>query len=148
MAAREAAIKAVLTGNAAWTALVTGGTFVWDDLGREGLTPQKAEALGCYDTAGKLKLTAVLTFDTSTEAEILNSERQFFRVWLYHHDSYAQIRLGRRKAKDLLNAVQVTADNEGVALMRWVDDLREFQAAELGGALGTCSRYRVQFRRR
>jgi len=148
MASKEAAIKAALTGNAPWVALVTGGTFLFDELGTLGLTPESAEAAGCYDADGKLELTAVLTFDTNTEAEILTSERQFFRIWYFHHDSYSLIRQARRKAKDLLDRQQVTADNEGRPLMRWVDDIREFTEDDLGGALAAASRYFVQLRRR
>lgn len=147
MAAKEAAIKAALTGNAGWTALVTGGTFLYEDLGRLGLTPETAEANGCYDTNGKLKLTAVITFGTNSEAEILDSERGFFRLWLYHHSSYILIRQAQRKAKDLLNAQRVTADSVGTPLMRWVDDMPEFVADDLQGCPAGCSRFFVQLRR-
>lgn len=147
MAAKEAAIKAVLTGNAPWAALVTGGTFLFDELGPLGLTPETAEAAGSYDANGKLELTAVLTFDTSAEAEILGSEGIFVRLWLYHYDNYSLIRQARRKAKDLLDRKQVTADGEGSPLIRWVDDIREFTEDNLGGALAAASRYRVIFRR-
>lgn len=148
MASKEAAIQTKLTGNAAWTALVTGGTFLFDALGTLGLTPETAEANGCYDANGKLELTAVLTFDTNSEAEILTTERQFMRIWFYHHDSYSLIRQARRKAKDLLDRQQVTADDEGSPLLRWVDDLRDFTADELGGALAGGSRYFINLRRR
>lgn len=152
MATKEAAIKAVLTGSSSWTTLVTGGTFLWDDLGRQGLDPNRAAALGCYDQSDPdnptLKLTAVLTFSTASEREILASKRQFFRLWLYHENSYPLIRQAITLAYSLLNAKQVTADNEGKPLLRWVDDMQEFVADEMAGAMAGGSRYFVQLRRR
>jgi len=147
MATRAAAIKAVLTGSSAWTTLVTGGTFLWDDLGRNGLTPEVAEALGCYDADGKLELTAVLTMGTSGPAEVFDSERGFFRVWLYHDSSYPLIRQAVRKTKDLLERTRITVTDEGTPFIRWVDDMQEFIADELGGAMAGGSRYRIQHRR-
>lgn len=146
MAAKEAAVKALLTGSTPWTTLVTGGTFTWDDTGRLGLTPEKAAALHCYDSNGLLKLTAMLTFGTSSEANILTSERQFLQLWLYHDSSYGLIRQARTLAKSLLDRQRTAkTDAEGAPFLRWVDDAKEFTADELGGALACYSRYFVQF---
>jgi hypothetical protein len=147
MSAKETTIPALLTASASWTALVTGGTWTWDTLGRLGLTPEVAATKGCYDTNGKLKLTAVLTFGTSSEAEILTSERAFMRLWLYHDSDYALIRQARRLAKDLLDRKQASSSDEGAPLIRWTDDMNDFVADELGGAMAGGSRYAVRFRR-
>lgn len=148
MAAKEAAIRDYLKAQSGWTTLVTGGTFLWDELGRNGLEPESAEANGCYDSNGLLKLTAVLTFEGSSEAEILTSERGFMRVWLYHQSSYDSIRQAKRKAKDLLDRYQVASSDEGKPLLRWVDDMKDFTADTLGGALAGCSRYAIRLRRK
>jgi hypothetical protein len=148
MATKEAAIKAKLTGSSAWTTLVTGGTFIWDDLGRNGLDQEAAVTQGCYDTAGKLKLTAVITFGTASEREILKSQRQFFRVFLYHDNSYPLIRQAVRLAYDTLNAQQVAADAVGSPLIRWVDDMQEYVADELDGAMAGGGRFYCQFSRK
>jgi len=142
---KELAIKAVLTASSSWTTLVTGGTFLFEELGRTGLTPDSAAAAGCYDADGLLELTAVLTFGASTEAEILTSESQFMRLWLYADSSYINLRTARRLAKTLLDGVTVDASAVGYGwpLLRWVDDQQEFTADELGGALACASRYRV-----
>jgi hypothetical protein len=146
MAAKEAQIKALLTGASPWTTLVTGGTFTWDDMGRLGLTPTVAESLGCYDANGKLKLTAMLTFGTSAEANIITSERQFLQLWLYHDSSYPLIRQALLLAKSLLDRKQTTkTDSQGAPFLRWVDDGREFVADELNGVMACYSRYFVQF---
>lgn len=141
---KELAIKAVLTGSTAWTTLVTGGTFLYEELGRTGLTPDSAAAAGCY-ADGLLELTAVLTFGASTEAEILTSESQFMRLWLYADSSYTNLRAARRVAKNLLDGVTVdaSATGDGWPLLRWVEDQQEFTADELGGAMACSSRYRV-----
>jgi hypothetical protein len=147
MSAKETTIPALLTASATWTALATGGTWTWDTLGRLGLTPEVAASKGCYDASGKLKLTAVLTFGTSAEGNILTSEAMFFRVWYYHDNSYALIRQARRLAKNLLDRQQVDTDNEGSPFIRWIDDGQEFVADELGGCMAAMSRYRILFRR-
>lgn len=141
---KESAIKAALTASSAWTTLVTGGTFLFEELGRTGLTPESAVAAGCY-TDGLLDLTAVLTFGATTEAEILTSEAQFMRLWLYADSSYANLRSARRIAKNLLDGVTVdaSATGDGWPLLRWVDDQAEFTADEMGGAMACVSRYRV-----
>lgn len=147
MSAKEVSIPALLTASSSWTTLVTGGTFTWDTTGRQGFEPNTAAALGCYDTSGKLKLTAVLTFGVANEAEILKSEVGFMRLWLYHDSSYALIRQARRLAKNLLDGKQVVSDSEGAPLLRWVDDLQEFVADELEGAMAGGSRYAIRLRR-
>lgn len=146
MVTKEAAIKALLTGSTPWTTLVTGGTFTWDDTGRLGLTPEKAAALACYDTNGLLKLTAMLTFGTSAEANIITSERQFIQLWLYHDSNYPLIRQARTLAKSLMDRQRTAkTDSEGAPFLRWANDMPEFVADELDGALAGGSRYFVQF---
>ena len=143
MTALEAAIKAKLTTSPDWTALVTGGTSLYEDLGINGLMPDNA----LYDMDGNMKLTAVLTFGTSSEAEILNSETEFFTLWLYHGTSFAAIKQARTLAKSLLNMKQVATDDAGYPLIRWVNNLADFQAAELNNAFAGGSRYLLKFTR-
>lgn len=149
MASKESLIKSILTVSSTWTTLVTGGTFLYDDLGRVGLDMTAAEANGCYDSSThKLKLTAVLTFGQSTEAEVLGSESEFIRLWVYHDNAFATIRQAKRIAKNLFDkTITSKTTDEGTILIRWVDDMPDFTADELGGALAGCSRYRILFRR-
>ena len=145
MATQRAAIKALLTANAAWNTLVDGGTYLREDIGRTGLSSETAS----YDSNGKLKLTAVLVFSTATGKEIVrNSERRFFQVYFYHDSSFEQVALARRKAKDLLHQKQASSTTEGLNWIMWADDGPEFVADELGGAAAAVSRFYVDFTRR
>lgn len=145
MATQRAAVVGLLTANAGWGALVTGGTSLRESLGRTGLRPETAT----YDANGKLALTAVVTFGTASGKEIVrNSERRYFQVWLYHDSSYEQIALARRLAKDLLHQKQAVSDAEGLNWIMWADDGPEFVADELGGAAAAVSRYYVDYTRR
>lgn len=145
MATQRAAIKGLLTANAAWNTLVDGGTYLREDVGRTGLSPEGAS----YDSSGKLKLTAVIAFSTATGKEIVrNSERRFFQVFFYHDSSFEQVALARRKAKDLLHQKQATSDAEGLNWIMWADDGPEFTADEMGGAAAAVSRYFVDYTRR
>ncbi|TXH08856.1 MAG: hypothetical protein E6R03_17520 [Hyphomicrobiaceae bacterium] len=145
MATQRAAIKGLLTANAAWNTLVDGGTYLREDVGRTGLSPEGAS----YDSNGKLKLTAVIAFSTATGKEIVrNSERRFFQVFFYHDSSFEQVALARRKAKDLLHQKQATSDAEGLNWIMWADDGPEFTADEMGGAAAAVSRYFVDYTRR
>ena len=141
MATLKAAIKTALTGNASWAALVTGGTAWRDEWGRNGLEPETA----VYDTNGKLKLSAVLTFSTETEAEIAGSSaRGFFQLWVYHDSDTSLLTQAHDLARSILNNTRITADNHGTPLIRWVSTQDEFKADELSGAMGRYARYRYQ----
>lgn len=145
MATRAAAIKAVLTGSAQWTALCAATeTYLLDDLGRMGLTPEVA----AVDSAGKLKNSCVITFNTSIPAELpQTSERVFVNLYFFTDSSYPTLRLMQRKAKDLLHRKQIKADTEGAPFLVWVNDTAERPDESMGGALSCSSRYIVQFRR-
>lgn len=141
MTTLKAAIKAVLTSDSSWTTLVTGGTAWRYEWGRNGLEPEKA----LYDTNGKLKLSAVLTLGTVTEAEIANiSERGFFQLWIYHDNDAEQLATAHDLARSLLNNTQVTVTSHGTPLIQWVSMQDEFIADELGGAIGRSARYYYQ----
>lgn len=145
MTTQRAAVVGLLTASTSWAALVDGGTHLREDWGRTGLRPEVA----AYDTNGKLKLTAVVTFGTASGKEIVrNSERRFFQVWLYHDSSYEQIALARRLAKDLLHQKQASSSTEGLNWIMWADDGPEFVADELGGAAAAVSRFYVDYTRR
>lgn len=140
MANERAAIKAALTGNGNWTALVSGSNTKWDDeWGVTGLEMSTAPA-----TNGVLTICAVLTAATRAPANLANyGERAFFRLWVYHPTDKAAIQNALYVAKGILNNVYITVDNKGVPFMRWVDDLQDFTADELGGAFGGSSRYQL-----
>lgn len=147
MATKETAIRDLLKASGAWTGLVTGGTYILDELGRTGLSMNSLPA-AAKDANGALKLTCVITFGASAEAEVSgNTQRGFFTLWLYHYSDYSVIRQARRKAKDLLDRKQVSTTDEGSPFLFWVNDAPEYREDELGGALACYSRYAVQFGR-
>lgn len=148
MATKETAVRDLLKANAGWTSLVTGGTYILDELGRTGLSLETLPTAAKDATlSGALKLVCVITFGTSIEAEVLTSENQFMTLWFYHHSDRALIKQARRKAKDLLDRQQVTTTTEGHPLIRWVNDLGDFNEDELRGAMAGASRYRLIFSR-
>lgn len=148
MATKETAIRDLLKASSAWTTLVSGGTYILDELGRTGLTMETLPTAAKDATlGGALKLVCVITFGTSTEAEVLTTERQFMTLWFYHFSDYTLIRQARRKAKDLLNRVTVTTSTEGTPLLFWINDGQEYREDTLKGAVACYSRYAVQFGR-
>src|SRR5262245_35610722 len=95
MASQEAAIKSLLTSNGTWTALLTGGTYLWDDLGNQGATPENLQTAGAYHpTTGALRPTAVITFSTEQPHVDIPTiaEERFFSVWLYDQIGFTNIR--------------------------------------------------------
>lgn len=144
-------LKAYLMADATLTAILTGGVFVWDDLGREGLTPSniQREADGV-----RIKPTAVIRMRGSqpqADAPVSDppAEGQFFDVWFYG-ESDAVVSQAARRCKVLLNrrVVGVTNEPRGLNYVMWVDDTGEFTADELEGAPANRSRYSVVFTRR
>lgn len=139
MANERAAIKAALTGSATWTALVSAVNTKWyEEWGATGLEPKTAPA----DSNGILSPCAVLTMGVRTPANIANyGERAFFRLWVYNATDYMAVQTALYTARRILNNTQITADNRGKPLLKWVDDVQEFIDDELGGVVGGGSRY-------
>lgn len=153
MATYKAAIKATLTGDATLMALLTGGIYLRDDLGRLGLHPDNTANAAAYDTlTGKLKPCAVLVFSTANEREIANyTKRRFFSIYFYDDGDYLTIEQAKRRVEVLLSPQGGTvhsATDAGLAATHWANDGAEFTADELGGAMGMFSRYYVDLTRR
>lgn len=149
MSAKIDALKAALTSNSSWTTLVDN-TYIPDDLGRKGLDPDNP---ACDDAwpSGTLTLTAVLTLGASNEANILKSQRQFMQIYFYHDSNPALIRQAQALAKSILdpngNGTVIAADNQGRMLVRWVNDLKEYNDENLQDAFAGASRYSLLFTR-
>lgn len=152
MASFQEAIHDALVAESAWTDLVTGGTYLLDDLGRNGLTLDNAP----YDAAGQMKLTAVLTVSSGGPAEVAQTaERRFLYVRLYDDTvhGWERIRAARRlllllpAEGGVLHRRQLESD-DGHVLVSWVNAGPEFYEEELNGACASFERFYAQFRRR
>lgn len=145
MATQRNALKTKLTGNSSWTALVTGGTYLVDDLPPQGLTPDTAQ----YDTGGKLKLTCVITFGANSGREIIStSQRRFFQLWLYHYNDYDLIQQAVDLAIDLLHRKKFAADDTGLNMCHWADDNGEFRDEDLQNAAAKAVRFYIDSARK
>lgn len=150
MATQESLIKSTLTGDAPWAALVTGGTFDWDDLGNQGSTPENLEVLGAFNTAGALKVTCVVTFGADTPRSEIPSiaEQRFFTLWLYQEKGFAALRTAKKHAKRLLHDKSVgVSDDEAINTCHY-DDAREFYAQELGSRPAIAIRFHIVYVRK
>lgn len=146
MATQEAAFKALLTGDATFAALATGGIFLWDDFDNNlGATPQNLDAEGAYNAAGALKPCAVIKFDTETQGNLQKAELRFVRVYLYDENGFGTIRSMKRrlKRKDVLHQVTFTSDNELTNYVEYVDSLPEFTDDALQGAAASAVRLSI-----
>jgi len=153
MATLTAAIKAALTGTAAWTSLVTGGTLLTDDLGKNGLQPDDLS----YDNDGVMKLTAMITWSSGGAAEVVHStQRRFFYIRLFADptNGWANLRAAQRLLRlpvyesGVLHRRQVQTDTEGHALIHWVSPGPEFYDEPLGGAAASFERFYAEYRQR
>lgn len=139
------AIKALLTANAGWNALVTGGTYLFDDLDpRLGLTIQTAQ----YDSLGQLLPTVVLSFNASNPTQLWTSERRFFQLTCYDHSGYDRIEQMHRAAKDLLHRKQAVSDDEGLNFIVWAGGGAHYTEDHLKGAPAAFVRYAIEFTRK
>lgn len=153
MATLSVAIKSALTGAVAWTTLVTGSTYLLDDLGVNGLTPDKLT----YDANGRMRLTAVINWSAGTPAEIVHrTYRRFFYVRLFGDpvNGFVNIRAAQRLLQlpnydgGVLHRARVVSDTEGHALIAFVNVGTEYYDEELNGACASFSRLVAEYRQR
>jgi hypothetical protein len=150
MATQRNALKAKLTANSSWTALVTGGTYLTDDLPPQGLTPDiPADVAPIYGADGNLKLTCVITFGAVSGREIIStSQRRFFQLWLYHYNDYDLIQQAVDLAIDILHRKQFKADDTGLNMCHWADDNGEFRDEDLQNAAAKAVRFYIDSARK
>lgn len=149
MATQEATIKAALTGSASWAALMTGGTFLREELvGNSGLSLDSAHGAGAFDSNGALKPTAVLTFGTERpHGDIptiaLNRSMQ---IWLYEQQGFANIRAAKRLALTLLHYQTVgISDSESINTLIFEGASPEFYDLSMGSRPAQALRFNLTY---
>ena len=128
MALQEAAIKAVLTGDATFAGYATGGIKISpeDFANNDGATLENLDAASAFYANGKLKPTAVITFGADAKSNLQLGERRFFQVWCYEDSGFANIRLMKRRIKTLLDRQTIDSANETSNYIEYVDAGPEF----------------------
>ena len=142
------AFKAALTSDAELAAILTGGIFDVDDLGRQGLTPKNAPRAADGVT---LLPVAVIRWSTSAPYMLRNAERRFVQVWFYDDRGAATIDRAQRRVKGLLHRARLgptAGDALGLNFVHWVGDVNGLAAEELQDASAAYSRYMVDLTRR
>jgi hypothetical protein len=144
---REAVLD-VVQADAPLNAILMGGVYDRDELGREGLTLSNVQ----FEADGvSIKPTGVLTWGVETpelEGYGTRGRRRFASVWVYSHDSYSTIEAALRAAEDALHRTQVATDDAGTVLLVYANDGPDFQAEELGNAFGRFARFYIVMGRR
>lgn len=138
---------------------MTGGTYTWDDLGNQGMTPENAENLGAgvaYDANGALKPLAVITFGVgSPHPDIPQAaESRFFSVWMWQQQGFLTIRAARKLLKGptsasdpsgLLNRRKLAeSDDESINYPYYVDE-REFYDPTMGDRPAMTVRFFIDY---
>lgn len=139
------AFKAALEGDATLVAILTGGIYDSDELGRTGLTPDSVarEADGVT-----MKPAAVIRWRGENQSALKTdtiSERRFVELYLYADRGHAVLEQAKQRAKALLHRRQLgpTDDGLGLNFILWVDSRGEFVADELQGAAADRLRFVV-----
>ncbi len=148
MATLKDAVRTTLEGDATLSAILTGGVYDASEVERDGVTADNVQR----DANGRVKPFAVLRWRGSAPDFVLGTheaERRYLEVWLYEDTGYTNIDAAERRIKTLLHRKTFAdTDNEGLAWARWVHDLGESSADELGGASASMSRYEIVLTRK
>lgn len=139
------AFKAVLDEDTALMALLTGGVYDSDALGRTGLTPDSVQREADGVT---MKPAAVIRWRGESQSALKAdtiSERRFVEVYVYADRGHAVLEQVKARAKALLHRRQLgpTDDGLGLNFVVWVDSRGEFVADELQGAAADRLRFVV-----
>lgn len=138
MATLESAVETAIEAAAGTT--LTGGMYSAEEMDRGNVTLDTV----LRDTNGRILPFGVLRWRGDIPGGGLHdSGRRFLEVWLYEDSGYDNIRAARRAIRKALHRQYFTTDGESSAMGRWVGDLGELTADELGGA--SMDRVRIQF---
>jgi hypothetical protein len=93
---RESQIAAILQGDSSLSAILTGGIFVYGDLGPAGITRDSCP--DCFDADGYLLPCVIVkqrgdipTFEAGDAAKQITSANVVVEIWLYQDTTYAAI---------------------------------------------------------
>lgn len=146
MATLREAVKALLAGDGALAALLTGGVLDADALpmdgGGVGSLPLAADGMS-------VRPFAVLRWRGANPREIVAvTERRTLEVYVYQERGYGVIEQAKRRIKSLLIRQRVSADDAGIAMFHWLQDMGELPAEEFGNLACEMSRFYVDYVRR
>lgn len=138
MATLHSAVEAVIEAAAGTT--LTGGIYSAEEMDRGNVTLETVQR----DGDGRILPFGVLRWRGDIPGGGLHiSGRVFLEIWLYEDSGYAHIREARHAIRKALHRRYFTTDDETSVKGRWVGDLGELTADELGGA--SMDRVRIQF---
>lgn len=128
-----------LTADTALMAVLTGGVFDANHLGREGLKPDAVRDT----TTQRIKPLAVIrwTGEFDIQPEVFNSEVVLCTVWYYEDRGFVNIQAAKRRIKQLIHNQYFTADDVALAEGQFADGGGEFTATEFGSASGDFSNF-------
>ncbi len=136
-----AAVRAVLEGDSTLTTALTGGIWDADELPREGLP-----AVTTIWNGAALKPVMVLRWEgDQPRRELDKAGRRFLAVWVYQDTGRSTIETVLRRVRALLHQKYFNTNENSAAVGRWVGDLGEFTADELGGAQGDRARFEFTY---
>lgn len=139
-------IKETLEAVSALAALATGGIWSMDELGRDGLTLERAQAAAGSTEVG---MPPAIVVRMSSEVQFgqadatIRGERWIFEVYYYEDSGYTTIRQMMKLVRDTLDRQRIQHDpnTEWVHLILWRGNTPQFSEESLGGASAARSRY-------
>lgn len=132
---------ATLNADTALMATLTGG--VWDATHFDRLSGVIPADL--RNTNGTLKPFAVVRWENSIDFDQLPlpAESRFLTIYFYEDYGWSHNETAAKRAKQLLQLSYLTADDSGLAQVRWLNDIAPFIDEEFGNAAAQASRYQI-----
>lgn len=144
---RESDVAALLTVDVTLMAILTGGIFVYGNVGPEGIsrgsTPTAFDADGYLLPCALVKQRGEIpTNDMVDYGEQMSSARQIVEIWYYQDTGYAALDNARARVRALLQGVTL-GDSFELKLVNTQDRLRDPGA--LAGASMAKQDWQVDF---
>jgi hypothetical protein len=146
---READVAALLTVDVTLMAILTGGIFVYGNVGPEGISRGSESTATAFDADGYLLPCALVkqrgeipTNDMVDYGEQMSSARQIVEIWYYQDTGYAALDSARARVRALLQGVTLS-DSFELKLVNTQDRLRDPGA--LAGASMAKQDWQVDF---
>lgn len=139
MAILRDAIYNALIADSALMAILTGGVFDANHLGREGLKPDAVRDT----TTQRIKPLIVIRWqgEIDMQPEVFDSELVLATVWYYEDRGFTNIQAAKRRVKKLIHNQYFSADDVALAHGQFNDGGGEFIATEFGSASGDFSNF-------
>lgn len=147
MADLRTALREYLLADAPLAAILTGGIHDAQTADRAGADT----AWIARDPVDNITVLpfAVIRFRGTLGKEVISvSRRRFVEIYLYQDQGYIEIEKAKRRIEAILHRHQVQADDAGIAMFHWSQDIGEFTAPEYEHAAGECARYYVDYIRK